>query len=182
MQWCTSTISQLKLEWILCAQISQFEQLERSHLWVQRSFTLRSVWLWRISQRNYGQTRWLDVICWTGLETFSTFELFYLNMKFRLRPITDSPKINLISDNPGAGLEYSDCSVYTLRIVLNFAHHRKRLAMLAFILVERSYLETLAKIFIVPAGQNSWFKKTFLTMLLIVGFLMQWIQTLLSLD
>ena len=60
----------------------------------------------------------------------------------------------MISDNPNVSLGIVDCSHYTRRIALKDVYHKKRLDMPAFTPVEFNYLETLAKIFIIPARQN----------------------------
>ena len=71
-------------------------------------------------------------------------------MKIRLRLKRDRPNFCTISDNPNVKLGIVDCSLYARRIALKDDYHKKRIDMLAY----APYLETLAKIFIIPARQN----------------------------
>ena len=88
------------------------------------------------------------------VDFFSTSELLYSNKKIRLRLVRARSKFHMISDNPYVSLPIVDCSLCTRRIALKDDYHKKRLDMLAYIPVEFNYLETLAKGFIIPAGQN----------------------------
>ena len=88
------------------------------------------------------------------IDFFSTSELLYPNMKDKLRLIRARPNFYMISDNPNVSLGIVDCSFYTRRIALKDDYHKKRRDMLAYAPVENNYLETLAKIFIIPARQN----------------------------
>ena len=65
----------------------------------------------------------------------------------------------MISDNPKVSLGFVDCSLYTRRIALKAGYHKKRMDMLAYAPVEYNYLETSAKIFIIPARQNQFFQE-----------------------
>ena len=65
----------------------------------------------------------------------------------------------MISDNPNVSLGVVDCSLYTRRIVLKDDYHKKRMDMLAYTPVEFNYLETLAKIFIIPARQKQFIRE-----------------------
>ena len=89
-----------------------------------------------------------------GIDFFSTSELLYPNMKIRLRLITARPNFYMISDNPNVSLRSVCCSLYTRRIALKDDYLKKRIEMLAYAPVEYNYLETLAKIFIIPARQS----------------------------
>ena len=94
-----------------------------------------------------------------GIDFFSTSELLYPNMKFRLRLIRARPNFYMISDNPNVSLGIVDCSLYTRRIALKDDYHKKRIDMLAYTPVEFNYLETLAKTFIIPARQNQFIQE-----------------------
>ena len=94
-----------------------------------------------------------------GMDFFSTSELLYANTKNRLRLIRARPNFNMISDNPKVRLGIVDCSLYTRRIALKDDYHKKRMDLLAYALVEYSYLETLAKTFIIPARQNQFIQE-----------------------
>ena len=75
-------------------------------------------------------------------------------MKFRLRLIRARPNFYKISDNPNVGLGIVACSLYTRRIALKDDYHKKGMDMLAYAPEEYSYLETMAKTFIIPARKN----------------------------
>ena len=87
-------------------------------------------------------------------DCFSTSELLCPNMKIKLRLIRARPNFYIISDNPNVSLGIVDCSLYTCRIALKDDYHKKRMNMFAYGPVDYSYLETLAKTFIIPARQN----------------------------
>ena len=94
-----------------------------------------------------------------GIDFFSTSELLNPNMKIRLRLIRARSNFYMISDNPNVSLGIVDCSFYTRRIALKDDYHKKRMDMLAYAPVEYNYLETLAKTFIIPAGQNQFIQE-----------------------
>ena len=98
-----------------------------------------------------------------GVDFFSTSELLYPNMKVRLRLIRARPNFYMISDNPNVSLGIVDCSIYTRRIALKDDYHKKRIYMLAYTPVEFTYLETLAKTFIIPARQNHFIQENIFT-------------------
>ena len=60
----------------------------------------------------------------------------------------------MISGNPNVSLGIVDCSLYTRRIALKNDYHKKRTNLLPFAPGEYNFLKTLAKTFIIPAGQN----------------------------
>ena len=80
-------------------------------------------------------------------------------MKIRLRLIIARPNFYMISDNPNVSLGIVDCLLYTHRIALKDDYHKKRMDMLHYAPVEYSYLETLAKKFIIPARQNQFIQE-----------------------
>ena len=67
----------------------------------------------------------------------------------------------MISNNSNVCLGIIDCSLYTRRIALKDAYHKKRVDLLAHILVEFNCLETLAKTFINPPRQNQFIRENF---------------------
>ena len=89
-----------------------------------------------------------------GIDFFSTSELLYPNMKGRLRLIRARPNFYMISDNPNVSLGILGCSLYTRRIAFKDDYHKKRIDMFAYTPVEFKYLESLAKILIIPARRN----------------------------
>ena len=94
-----------------------------------------------------------------GIDFFSTSELLYPNMKIRLRLIRARTNYYMISDSPKISLGIGNCSIYTRRIALNDDYHKKRMDMLAYAPVKNNFLETLAKTFIIPAGQNQFIQE-----------------------
>ena len=93
------------------------------------------------------------------MDFFSTSELLYSNMNFRLRLITSRPNYYMISDNPNVSFGIVDSSLYTSCIALEDDYHKKRMDMLAYAPVDHIYLETLAKTFIIPAKQNQFIQE-----------------------
>ena len=65
----------------------------------------------------------------------------------------------MISDTRNVSLRIVDCSLYTRRIALKDDYHKKRMDMLAYTPVEFKYLETLAKIFIIPARKSQFIQE-----------------------
>ena len=94
-----------------------------------------------------------------GIDFSSTSELFYPNMKNRLRLNRATPNFRMISDNPNVSLGIADCSLYTRRIALEDDCHKKRIDMVDYATVEYKYLETLAKTSFLRNKTNS-FNKT----------------------
>ena len=94
-----------------------------------------------------------------GVDFFTTSELLYPNMKVRIRLIRSRPNFYMISENPHVSLGIVDCSLYTRRVALKDEYHKKRMDMLAYAPVDYSYLETLAKTFIIPASQNQFIQE-----------------------
>ena len=111
------------------------------------------------------------------VDFFSTSELLFPFRNIKLRLIRARPYFDMISDNPDFSLGIVECSIYTRRVALKDDYHMKRMYMFEYTPAKFSYLESLEKIPIIPARQNQkkWFikKKTFLTMLQLVGLLLQ---------
>ena len=80
-------------------------------------------------------------------------------MNFRLQIIRAKPNFYMIRDNPNLSLGILDCSVYTRCIALKDDYHKKRMDMLAYDPIEYTYLETLAKTFIIPERQNQFIQE-----------------------
>ena len=120
--------------------------------------------------------------CKLGVDSFSTSELLYPNMKIRLRVIRARHNFYMLSDNPKASLGILDCSLYTRCFALKDAYHKERMDMLAYTPVEFNYLETLQRFSAFPPDKTTSFRETFSTMLQFVWLVLQWIQILHSLD
>ena len=117
-----------------------------------------------------------------GVNFFSTSELLYPNLKFRLRLIKARPNFYMISDNTNINLGIVDCSFYTRRIALKDDYHRKRKHVPAYTPVEFNFSETFAKFFITPARQNQFIQENTFNNAPVRRLLLQGIQTLHSLD
>ena len=91
-----------------------------------------------------------------GVDSFSTFELPYPNMKIRLRLIKARPIFYMISDNSNVNVGIVDCSLYTRRIGLKDDKNKKWKDMLANTFVEFNFLKTLAKTLIILTRQNQY--------------------------
>ena len=94
-----------------------------------------------------------------GVDLFSTSNFLYPNMKKTLHLIRARPNLYMISGNLNVSLGIVDCSLYTLRIALKDDFYMNRMDMLAYIPGEFSYLETVAKSFIIPARQNQFIEE-----------------------
>ena len=94
-----------------------------------------------------------------GVDFFSISELLYPNMEVRLRLIRARPIFYIFSDNPNISHGIVDCSLYTRRFALENDYHKKRMDMLAYTPVQHNYLETQAKIFVIPARQNQFLQE-----------------------
>ena len=94
-----------------------------------------------------------------GFDFSSTSELIYPNMKIRLRLIRARPNFDMISDNPNISLGIVCCSFYNRRDALKDDYYKKPMYTLAYTTVESSYLEILAKTFIIPARQNQFIQE-----------------------
>ena len=88
-----------------------------------------------------------------GVKFFSVSDLLYQKMKIRLRLVRARP-FHMIIDNSNVSLGIFNCSLYTCFIVLNYNYQKKGVDMLTFTPVDFNFLETLAKIIIIPARQN----------------------------
>ena len=108
-----------------------------------------------------------------GVDFFSTSELLHPNMKIRLRLIRAEPNFYMISDNPNVSLGIFDCSLYTRRIALKDDYHKKRVDLLAYTPVEFNYWKLLQRFLSFLPDKTRSFKKTFSTMLQLVGLLLK---------
>ena len=89
-----------------------------------------------------------------GIDFFTASEIKYSNMKLRIRLIRAGTIFYIINENPNVDLGVMDCSLSARRVMLKENYHKKRLAQLAFSSVEYKFMETSAKIKIIPAQQN----------------------------
>ena len=89
-----------------------------------------------------------------GVDFRTTLELLYPNIKVRIRLIRARSNFDMISENLNNRLGIVDCSLYTRRVMLEEDYHKKRMSQIACAPVEYSYMESLAKTFIIPARPN----------------------------
>ena len=89
-----------------------------------------------------------------GINFLTTTELLYPNMRIRIRLLRARPNFYIISENPNVSLGFVDCFLYTRRVILKQDYHKKKMSQLAYAPVEYNYVETLAKICIIPVRQN----------------------------
>ena len=89
-----------------------------------------------------------------------TSELVYPDMNVRIRLIRAGPNFYMTSENPNVSLGIVNCSPYTRHVKLKEDYHEKRMYPLAYAPVEYNYMETLAKIYIIPARQNRFIQET----------------------
>ena len=94
-----------------------------------------------------------------GIDFLTTSELLYPSMKVRIRLIPARPNFYMVGENPIVSLGIVDCSLNTRRVMLKQDYHKKRMPQLAYAPVEYNYMETLAKIFIIPARQNQFIQE-----------------------
>ena len=94
-----------------------------------------------------------------GFDRLCTCELLYPKLRIRLRLIRARPNFYMISDNHDISLGSVNCSLETCRMALKGDYHRKRMDLLALTCVEFNYLDTLARIFIIPARQNRFIRE-----------------------
>ena len=100
--------------------------------------------------------------------------------KIRLWIIRARPNFYIISDNPNVSLGSVGYSFYTHRFALKDDYHEKWMDMLTY--TPSTIWGLYQKLPSFLPDKIKSFKKTFLAMLHIVGLLLQWIQTLQSLD
>ena len=97
-----------------------------------------------------------------GVNFFSTSQLPYPKLKFRLQLIKARPDFYMNSDNPNVSPGHVHCSLYTRQTATKDEYHKKRMDIVACTAVEFNYLETLAKTFIIPARQNQFLQENIL--------------------
>ena len=86
------------------------------------------------------------------IDSFTTLDSLYPNVKVRIRIIWARP--NFYMTNPNVSLGIVDCSLYTRRVMLKEDCHKKRKSQLAYSPGEYNYMQTLAKTYIILARQN----------------------------
>ena len=93
-----------------------------------------------------------------GVDFSSTSKLLYPKIKNWLQLLGIGSSFWMKSDKLFVNLRIVDSSLYTRRIALGDGFRLKRRDMLACTQVEFNYLETLAKIFIIPAIQDQFIR------------------------
>ena len=103
-------------------------------------------------------------------------------MKIRLPLVRARPNFYMNSDNRHVSLGIVDCSLCTRCIAFEDENHKNDWTCLPILLKSSTIWRLLQKISSFLPDKTSSFRKTFSTMLQFVGLLVQWIQTLHSLD
>ena len=94
-----------------------------------------------------------------GIDFFTTATLLYPNTKVRIRLIKANPSFYMLSANPHVDLKIQQSVLHTKRIELKEEYHQKNMDMLAYSPVKYTFMETRAKTFIIPNGQNQFIQE-----------------------
>ena len=86
-----------------------------------------------------------------GIDFLKTSELLDPNMKVRIRLSGAPPNFYMMGEDPNVSLGIVDCSLYTRRVRLKEDYQKTRMSQQAYAPVEYSYMETLARTYIIPA-------------------------------
>ena len=76
------------------------------------------------------------------------------NTKVRLKLIRAKPNFYMISYNPHVSLKVLDCSLFTRRVFVNEVYHQTIKYQLTNQPACYNFMETIARTFIIPSGQN----------------------------
>ena len=106
---------------------------------------------------NYGVT----LYCKLAIDLFQYEKLLLPNTKIRLKLIRARPKFYMISYKPHVSLRVPDCSLFTRRwcrftrrVVVNEVYHQTIKYQLTHQPACYDFMETIARTFIIPSGQN----------------------------
>ena len=94
-----------------------------------------------------------------AIDLFQCEKLLLPNTKVRLKLIRGRPKFYTISYNPHVSLEVLDCSLFTRRVVVNEVYHQTIKYQLTHQPVCYNFMETIARTFIFPSGQNQFIQE-----------------------
>ena len=92
-----------------------------------------------------------------AIDLFQFEKLLLPNTKVRLKLIRARPNFYMISYNPHASLKVLDCSLFTRRVVVIEVYHQTIKYQLTHQPACYNFIETIARTFIIPSGQNQFF-------------------------
>ena len=81
------------------------------------------------------------------------------NTKVRLKLIRARPNFYMISYNPHVSLKVLVCSLFTRRVLVNEVYHQTIKYQLTHQLACYNFMETIARTFIIPSGQNQFIQE-----------------------
>ena len=93
------------------------------------------------------------------IDLFQCEKLLLPNTKIRLKLIRARPSFYIISYNPHVSLKVPDCSFFTRRVVVNEVYHQTIKYQLTHQLACYNFMETIARTFIIPSGQNQFIQE-----------------------
>ena len=94
-----------------------------------------------------------------AIDLFQCEKLLLPNTKVRLKLIRARPNFYMISYNPHVSLKVLDCSLFTRRVVVNEVYHQTIKYQLTHQPACYNFMETIARTFIIPSGQNQFIQE-----------------------
>ena len=94
-----------------------------------------------------------------AIDLFQCEKLLLPNTKVRLKLICARPNYYMISYNPHVSLKVLDCSLFTRRVVVNEVYHQTIKYQLTHQPACYNFMETIARTFIIPSGQNQFIQE-----------------------
>ena len=94
-----------------------------------------------------------------AIDLFQCENLLLPNTKPRLKLIRARPNFYMISYNPHVSLKVLDCSLFTRRVVVNEVYHQTIKYQLTHQPACYNFMETIARTFIIPSGQNQFIQE-----------------------
>ena len=94
-----------------------------------------------------------------AIDLFQCEKLLLPKTKVRLNLIPARPNFYKISYNPHASLKVLDCSLFKRRVVVNEVYHQTVKYQLTHRPVCYNFIETIARTFIIPSGQNQFIQE-----------------------
>ena len=94
-----------------------------------------------------------------AIDLFECEKLLLPSTKVRLKLIRARPNFYMISYNPHVSLKVLDCSLFTRRVVVNEVYHQIIKYQLTHQPACYKFMETIARSFIIPSGQNQFIQE-----------------------
>ena len=105
---------------------------------------------------------WVTLYGKLAIDLFQCEKILLPNTKIRLKLIRARPSFYMISYNPYVSLRVLDCSLFTRRVVVNEVYHQTikyQLTHQPWRQLREHFMETIARTFIIPSGQNQFIQK-----------------------